>query len=159
MKIIQRFLNSFKSSAKLHSEEIEALLNETKFLNNDIKADFYDKLFRLIVRGYNDNTPDYQMFYDEISEAIRELTEYFEKLLKSGLTQESLDVFCDKYSEILIQKYSFPATNSTLSSYWYQIIRTLNKEVKESLNYELKRRFEPCFIKLDLVSRKAIGFT
>ncbi|MFN8255728.1 MAG: hypothetical protein U0W24_08575 [Bacteroidales bacterium] len=159
MKIIQRLLNNFKSSDKLHLEEIEALLNKTKFLIKDKKADFYDELFRLIIKRHDNNTSDYQIFYDEISMVNKELIVYFEKALISGLTKESLDEFCDKHSEILTKKYSFPATNAALSSYWYQIIRTLNKEIKESLNYELKQRFEPCYIKLDQVSRKAFGIT
>jgi hypothetical protein len=158
MNILQRLFNRSKSSYQVDSDVLNTILNENTFLNNEIKFDFYERLLQIILGGADKNNPAYPRLYDEINKAIHALVVYFENVLKSGLSQESLEIFCSKHEEILNKKYEFPVINGLLSTFWFQIIRKLRDETQKSDNLELKQRFDPCFIKLELVSRKVFGF-
>jgi hypothetical protein len=157
MNIFKKLFSGKVSSFETEMAEQNALMNENNFLNDDIKFDFYEKLLQITLKSADKNNPAYPRLFDAVNKANYALIEYFGKVLKSGLSQESLDTFCNKHEEILNNKYEFPVINGLLSTYWYQIIKKLLEETRKSDNVELKQRFEPCYIKLEQVSRKVFG--
>jgi len=156
MNFLIKLFNKFTQDKGTHPSKIQALLDENKFIDNKINENFYEDLKKLIIGPLNNDTTDYYRFKEEFNIAFSYLKEYLDDLLKSKLSEESLNTFYNKHLETLNKKYQFPGTNGILSSYWFQIIRKIYSETQDSNDIFLKQRFEVYFHKLRESSTNAM---
>lgn len=144
------FLKRIFTKRKDHRQELEDFLKQNHLLKMKISNDFFDVLKQYII-GHLDGKEDEAnliRFKAEFNPQLEDLKKFLHDTLVSNLSNESLEAFYEKHREMLTRKYEFPGTKIMLCSYWFQIIRSIERETRESGDETLIQRFNPYFLKL-----------
>lgn len=158
LEFLKIFSRKRKPHQGLHYKELQAFFDENNLLEKTKRPSFFQEMVNSILPDLG--REEYQLYHqakDEFVEIDLLQRPLFIELINSDFSEESGDQFIATFQASLSRSFTNNKVNSWFPSYWFHVMKAVQKELTEDPDQGKLTAFHTFFLEFEKVVREEVS--